>query len=65
MEKVYREMLDIIRAEVADLYRLRRVDAERLCRLERSPRRETAEQSCGRCVPERRPGSGDAEVPVI
>ena len=34
MEKVYREMLDVIPAEVAELYRLRCADAERIYRLE-------------------------------
>ena len=42
MEKIYRELLDVIRAEIAELYRLRRSDAERLSRLERSARRKPA-----------------------
>lgn len=65
MEKVYCEMLDVIRAEVEELYRLRRADAERLCRLERSSRHETTSRRRETGIAERRPESEDADVPRL
>ena len=62
MEKVYREMLDVIRAEIAELYRLRRSDAERLSRLERTTRREPAARHHGDGIAQHRPAPGGADT---
>lgn len=65
MEKAYREMLDVIRAEVAELYRLRCMDAKRICQLERLARCGTVAQNRDTRIAEPLRGSGDPDVTLI